>query len=105
VAATGSSGIGRGRSDAESNCIGLAGAHLRRYQQFPAEAQALGERGDTMVAFTLDGGGRVGGVRLASGSGFASIDREAQAMVRRASPFPLPGGCLGKAYSVRLNFR
>jgi protein TonB len=104
VASTASSGIGRGRSDAESNCPGLAGAHLARFKQFPADAQARGDHGVATVAFGIDAGGRVTSVRLSRGSGVGSIDQEAQAMVRRASPFPLPADCRAMSFSVPLSF-
>jgi protein TonB len=104
VASTASSGIGRGRSDAESNCSGLAGAHLARFKQFPTDAQERGDHGVATVAFGIDAGGRVTSVSLSRGSGVGSIDREAQAMVRRASPFPLPANCRAMSFSVPLSF-
>jgi periplasmic protein TonB len=84
---TPSSGAGRGRSDADSNYPGRVYAHLARYQQRP---DARGEQGVARVAISIDGSGRVTGVRLAGSSGHANFDREAQAIVRRASPLPAP---------------
>jgi periplasmic protein TonB len=102
VAATASSGVGRGRSDAEANCPGLVNAHLRRYQQW--DSQERREQGNTKVTFALDGAGRVTSARLSSSSGVASVDQESLATVRRASPFVLPSGCLGMSYTVPLIF-
>ena len=80
--------VGVGRSDADSNYAGLVSAHLRRHQQYPADARSRGDQGTATVSFSLDGGGRVTSSQLVRGSGISSIDQEVQAMVRRASPFP-----------------
>lgn len=99
-----SNSIGRGRSDADTNYRGLVAAHLARYKQFPSEARSRGEQGTVTVAFSLSGSGNVTSVRLVRGSGSASIDREAQAMVRRASPFPAPPAGRGLSFTVPVNF-
>jgi protein TonB len=101
---TASSGIGIGRSDADSNYRGLVAAHLGRHKQFPAEARARGDQGSTSVAFSIDGGGRVTSVRLTRASGIASFDRETEAMVRRASPFPAPPGGRAMSFTVPVSF-
>jgi len=104
AAAAGSSGIGRGRSDADSNYRGLVAAHLARYKRFPADAQARGDHGSTIVSFGIDGNGRVTSVRLVSASGIGSIDQESQAMVRRASPVPPPPSGHAMTVTVPLSF-
>jgi periplasmic protein TonB len=85
---TPSSGVGRGRSDADSNYPGRVYAHLARHQQGPSEGR--GDHGVARVTISLDGNGRVTGVRLTQSSGNAGFDHEAQAIVRRASPLPAP---------------
>ncbi len=65
-------------------------AHLNRNKRYPGEARARGEQGQPRVAFTIDRSGRVLGARLVGGSGSGTLDEEALAMVRRASPFPPP---------------
>jgi protein TonB len=97
--------VGVGRSDADSNYAGLVSAHLRRHQQYPADARSRGEQGVATVSFSLDGGGRVTSARLARGSGIASIDTEVQAMVRRASPFPAPPSGRGASFTVPVRFQ
>lgn len=97
--------VGVGRSDANSNYAGLVSAHLRRHQQYPADARSRGEQGTATVSFGLDGGGRVTSARLVRGSGIASIDAEVQAMVRRASPFPPPPSGRGVSFAVPVRFR
>jgi protein TonB len=98
------SGIGRGRSDSAVNYNGRVAAHLARYKQYPADARSAGNQGVATVSFAIDGGGRVTSVRLARGSGIASIDREVQAMVRRASPFPAPPDGRGRSFTVPVRF-
>ena len=102
---TAANNIGVGRSDNATNYAGLVSAHLRRHQQYPADARSRGDQGTAMVSFGLDGGGRVTSARLARGSGIASIDQEVQAMVRRASPFPAPPGGRPQSFTVPVSFR
>ena len=98
------SGIGRGRSDNMVNYYGLVSAHLARHKRYPTDAQRAGTTGVATVSFSLDGGGRVTSVRLANGSGIASIDQEVVAMVRRASPFPAPPDGRGQNFTVPVRF-
>lgn len=97
--------VGVGRSDANSNYAGIVSAHLRRHQQYPADARSRHEQGTATVTFGLDGGGRVTSSRLAKGSGVASLDQEVQAMVRRASPFPPPPLGRSVSFTVPVTFR
>ena len=102
---TAANNVGVGRSDANSNYAGIVSAHLRRHQQYPADARSRGEQGTATVSFSLDGGGRVTAARLVRGSGIASIDQEVQAMVRRSSPFPAPPSERGVSFTVPVSFR
>jgi protein TonB len=102
---TAANNVGVGRSDNATNYAGLVSAHLRRHQQYPADARNRGDQGTATVSFGLDGGGRVTSARLARGSGIASIDQEVQAMVRRASPFPAPPGGRAQSFTVPVSFR
>jgi protein TonB len=97
-------GVGIGRSPADPNYNGLVAAHLARYKQFPPEARAAHLQGSATVRFGLDGHGSVAFVRLVRGTGIASIDQEAQAMVRRASPFPPPPGGRPMTFTVPVSF-
>ena len=103
--ATSANGVGRGRSDADSNYRGLVAAHLARYKRFPADAHSRGDQGVANVSFSLDAGGRVTSVALVRGSGVASLDQEVQAMVHRASPFPAPPGGRAMSFIVPVSFR
>jgi protein TonB len=98
------SGVGRGSSQADANYRGMVIAHLSRHKQFPADARARGETGIASVAFSISGSGAVTSVRLARSSGSASLDREVQAMVRRASPFPPPPSGQPMSFTAPVNF-
>ena len=99
------SGLGRGRSDIDTNYRGLVAAHLTRNKQYPANAERNHDQGTASVTFTLDGSGRVTAAHLVRGSGHASLDQEVQAMVRRASPFPPPPGGRPMTFTVPVIFR
>jgi protein TonB len=99
-----SNGIGRGHSDADANYAGRVFAHLARFKDMPAEARLHGDHGRPTVTFGLDGQGRVTRVSLAHSSGVPSLDRAAQAMVRRASPFPAPPAGEPRAFTVPITF-
>lgn len=74
-------------------------AHLNRYKRFPSGANP----GTAQVAFTIDRGGRVLSASLVSSSGVPSLDEEAVAMMRRASPVPAPPPGVGGAGSITLS--
>lgn len=97
--------VGVGRSNNDTNYPGLVSAHLRRYQQYPADARQRGETGTASVTFGIGGSGGVTSVQLARSSGVGSIDQEVQAMVRRASPFPAPPGGRAQSFTIPVNFR
>ncbi|MFL6930329.1 MAG: energy transducer TonB, partial [Xanthobacteraceae bacterium] len=99
------SGVGIGRAANDTNYSGLVFAHLARHNQFPADARNRGEQGSAMIGFSLDGGGRVTRVSLVRSSGFSSLDQEAPAMVRRASPFPAPPDGRPVSFTAPASFR
>lgn len=99
------SGFGRGRSDLNTNYRGLVAAHLARFKQFPTDARSRGDSGSATVAFSLSGGGGVTSVRLVRATGVGSLDQEATAMVRRASPFPAPPDGRSVSFTVPVSFR
>ena len=103
--ASAASGVGPGQSHSDSNYRGLVAAHLARHKRYPADARSRGDQGTAVVSFAFDGGGRVTRVSLARGTGFASLDQEVQAMVRRASPFPAPPGGRGMSFTAPVTFR
>jgi protein TonB len=105
-APAGTGGSGGVNKDAQgrasvSSYRAKAYAHLSRFRSYPAEARRQGIRGTATVSFTLDANGRVLRASLARSSGSALLDKEAVAMVRRASPFPpIPAG-IGATTTIR----
>lgn len=65
-------------------------AHLERRKKYPAESRSRREQGTAYVRFQIDAGGNVLSVSLSRSSGFAALDQEVLAMVKRASPVPAP---------------
>ncbi len=61
---------------------------LTRFQRYPK--QAGGATGVVSLGFSIDRQGRVVDSRIIKSSGSATLDAEAQALVKRASPFPPP---------------
>lgn len=90
-AAAPSSGASSASPAANASWRGSLIAHLNRFKRFPSGANP----GTVQVAFSIDRGGRVLSARLVRGSGEASLDDEAVAMIRRASPVPAPPDGLG----------
>jgi TonB family protein len=97
-------GIGIGRSDLYSTYAGVVAARLARFKRFPEEAWRRGEEGTATVVFLVDGFGYVTSVWLVDGSGSPSIDREAESMVYRASPFPAPPERRGMRITAPISF-
>jgi protein TonB len=104
TASVAASGIGVGRSDADTNYRGLVHARLVRNLYFPPEAKRNGERGRAMVSFVIEPSGTVSNIRLAQGTGIASLDSEAHAVVRRSSPFPPPPSGRRELFRAPLTF-
>jgi protein TonB len=73
---------------ASANYNQLVAAQLQRYKQYPSASRAANEQGRAYIAFTLDRSGRLLSARLTKSSGFAALDAETLAVVRRAQPFP-----------------
>jgi protein TonB len=65
-------------------------AHLERHKRYPRVARAHGQEGVTRIRFSIDRRGQVLDVRLVASSGHTLLDREAEALPRRAQPLPSP---------------
>ncbi|WGD30454.1 energy transducer TonB [Ancylobacter sp. WKF20] len=104
------SGSSASSSRAQADWRSRLMSHLNRHKRYPNEARANAEQGRPRVAFSIDRAGNVTSVRLAGSSGSASLDEEAVAMVRRASPLPappadMPGGSFSFTVPVLFNLR
>lgn len=81
-----------------ANWRGALAAHLNRFKRYPPGASA----GTARVVFTINQSGRVTAARLAGSSGDGTLDAEAVAMIRRASPVPAPPPGVGGGGSITL---
>jgi protein TonB len=61
---------------------------VQRFHRYPARAH--NESGIAGVEFAIDRTGRVLSSRIVKSSGYAMLDQDALALIRRASPFPSP---------------
>ena len=86
---------------AKSAYAALLFAWLKRHQIYPETALARRQQGTAVVFFEIDRQGRLLETRLEQSSGFPLLDREALAMLRRASPMPpTPAAITGQTYSA-----
>lgn len=69
---------------------GLAMGMLNRVKQFPTDARRRGREGVATVSFIVSATGDISASRLEKSSGTIALDREALAMLERASPLPPP---------------
>jgi protein TonB len=65
---------------------GLIAAH----RQYPGIARIRGWQGTTLLEISVDQGGHIIATRVAKSSGHDVLDRQAQEMVSKADPLPLP---------------
>jgi len=101
-------GAAAASSTSPANWRGTLLAHLNRAKRYPAEARLRREEGTVRLSFTIDRTGRVVGYQIVGSSGSAALDREALAMIQRASPLPAPlpevvGARISLTVPVRFN--
>jgi protein TonB len=87
-----------------ANWQSLLMAHLERRKRYPSGARERGARGIAYVRFTIDGAGNVLSASLVRSSGFAELDQEGVALVRRASPLPAPPPGANRMITVPVDF-
>ena len=83
--------------DAKARFLAEVMGRIQKAKRYPAEARRAGAEGTVRVEFVLSARGKVLSVRLAASSGYASLDGEGAAMIRRAAPYPRIPGELGLA--------
>jgi protein TonB len=71
-----------------ANWQSLVVARLQQAKRYPTGAEGRREQGVATLSFSVDRNGRVLSRDIARSSGFASLDQEALALVRRAEPLP-----------------
>ncbi|WP_336762582.1 energy transducer TonB [Asaia sp. VD9] len=80
----------REASAAKASWQGTLLARLERFKRYPAKAQAEHQEGTVMLRFTMDRKGHVLSAVLVRPTGYALLDEETLALVRRAEPLPSP---------------
>jgi protein TonB len=75
-------------ADAMAQFQHLLSAHLEREKRYPRSSQQHHEQGTVLLRFTMDRAGKVLAASIERGSGFAALDDEVLAMIRRAQPLP-----------------
>jgi TonB family protein len=81
-------------------------AHFNRFKRYPAD-RAM-QSAEVIVGFVLDRLGHVVSARIVKGSGDASFDEAAMAMLRRSDPVPAPPSAIPDAnlsFTVPVDFR
>lgn len=74
-----------------------------RYKRYPRVAIDNGWEGEVRVRMSIGADGRVAALRVARGSGYEVLDRQALAMFRNAKPLvPIPGALRGRAFELEL---
>ncbi|AWF79910.1 energy transducer TonB [Microbulbifer sp. A4B17] len=82
--------------------------HTFRYIRYPQRAQERGQEGSVRLNVTINSRGEVIDIQPVQESRFSSLNREAQAAVRRAGPYPGVPSQLGADsynFSVPITFR
>jgi periplasmic protein TonB len=80
--------------------------HVERHKGYPAAARARRQTGVTELVFTIDRQGKVVTSRVTRSSGYAALDQETIATVRRAQPFPSPPANMpGDTFEFRVPIR
>lgn len=77
-----------GRSSADADYFARVLAWLEKHKEYPRQAQIRRIQGTTVLQFELDRQGRVLSYRIKTSSGSPELDREVEAMIRRAEPLP-----------------
>lgn len=81
-------------------------AILRRNLRYPPAARAMGVEGEALVRFSIARDGTIAAAELLRGAGFALLDHEAMALLRRVSPLPhLPAEVVGETALVQVPIR
>ncbi|MDX2201944.1 MAG: energy transducer TonB [Hyphomicrobiaceae bacterium] len=69
---------------------GAMKARIETHKRYPQQARSRGEQGTSKVQFSIDRKGNLLEASILESSGHPTLDEEAVAVLRRASPFPPP---------------
>jgi len=92
-----------GKSGAKQSYLVKVLAKIARNKRYPRSARRAGVVGTVTVKFVINKNGRVKDAAIVTSSGDKRLDKEALAMLRRASPFPaIPKDAGGDSMSLTL---
>lgn len=77
-----------GRPGADADYFAAILAWLEKHKEYPRQAQMRRQQGTAVLYFELDRNGHVLSYRIKTSSGFPELDREVEAMIKRAEPLP-----------------
>ena len=77
-----------GRPGADADYFAVILAWLEKHKEYPRQSQLRRQQGTAVLHFELDRQGRVLSYRIRTSSGFPELDREVEAMIKRAEPLP-----------------
>ncbi|MEX2449312.1 MAG: energy transducer TonB [Rhodospirillales bacterium] len=77
-----------GMPGSAADYLSLLQAWLEKHKEYPRSAQSRREEGVALLWFVIDRNGHVLQYKIRRPSGFASLDREVEAMIRHAQPLP-----------------
>lgn len=77
-----------GRPGADAEYFSVLVAWLEKHKEYPRYAQARRQQGTAVLHFELDRQGHVLSYRIKTSSGHPDLDREVEAMIKRAEPLP-----------------
>lgn len=86
---------------ARSQYGNLLAREIAKHKQYPRIAQMRGWEGEVTLELQLDSNGNLTSSKIAKGSSFEALDKQALEMVKKASPFPLPPDALrGRSFTI-----
>ena len=85
---SGDGSVGGGMPGASADYIATLQAWLEKHKKYPRRARTRRQEGVVLLSFAMDREGRVLDYRIMESSGYSLLDREVEAMIERAQPFP-----------------
>ncbi|EXJ16207.1 energy transducer TonB [Imhoffiella purpurea] len=94
------------RQAAERAYLAALQRAIARQQRYPTSARRRQQTGVATVAFVLQADGRIGGIRIAKGSGHGSLDQASLDALRRLGRFkPIPPEVGRTSWPLRVPIR
>jgi protein TonB len=103
TSAASAAGTGSGKDAAEGRYLAELQAAIAKHRFFPPRARRRGLEGQVTVSFTLEGDGRITGIRVVKGSGSSLLDEGATKTLERLGRFkPIPKAIGRSRWTLRV---